>query len=57
MNLKSLVSGLIISGIVLSTGIAFAASKNVQIPTSFVYQAINKYKTKTIQAAFKIWII
>ena len=29
MNLKSLVSGLIISGIVLSTGIAFAASKNV----------------------------
>lgn len=46
MNLKSLVSGLIISGIVLSTGIAFAASKNVQIPTSFVYQAINKYKNK-----------
>ncbi len=46
MNLKSLISGLIISGIVLSTGIAFAANKNVQVPTSFVYQAISKYKHK-----------
>ena len=46
MSLKSLVSTLIISGIVLTTGIAFAASKNVQIPTSFVYQAISKYKNK-----------
>ena len=46
MSLKSLVSTFIISGIVLTTGIAFAASKNVQIPTSFVYQAINKYKNK-----------
>lgn len=49
MKFKFVLTGLIISGIILSTGVALAASdknKNVQIPTSFVYQAINKYKDK-----------
>ncbi len=46
MKLKSLQSCLIIFGLILSTGIAFAAAEKVQIPSSFVYQAMNKYKNK-----------
>ncbi len=46
MKFKSFLVGLIISGFVLSGGVTLAATKNAQLPSSFVYQAINKYKQK-----------
>ncbi len=46
MKFKLLLAGLIISGIFFQTGMTYAASKTTSAPTSFVYQAIAKYKQK-----------
>lgn len=46
MKLRLLAVSLIITGLVFSTGITYAASKKVEIPSSFIYQAISKYKNK-----------
>lgn len=46
MKLKLVQSFLIICGLLLSTGVSFAAVNKIENPSSLVYQAINKYKAK-----------
>ncbi len=46
MKLKAITSCLIIMGLIFTTGITFASSKKEPLPSSFLFQAMNKYKQK-----------
>lgn len=46
MKLKLIGVSLIVAGLLISSGISFAANDKTVIPSSFLYQAVNKYKQK-----------
>lgn len=46
MKLKTALIYTIISGILLTGSISFAAQQRETVPSSFLYNAINKYKQK-----------